>query len=754
MKEKSVKVIVTLGPATHTETDLRKIKDKGVDFVRVNMSHSSIEDLRYFVDLSIKVGIPFIVDTEGSQVRTGNMKEEVISLKENDEVRIHVDHITGDTRNICLRPLCVIDQLEEGDLIHIDFDTVILRVADVSCLSSKNYIITKAIAGGKLGQNKAVTIDPRLSKKLTLPPLTQKDHQSIGIGLERGVKYIAVSFVRSGACIDHIRTVSKNSMKIISKIECVDALENLDEIIEKSDFLLIDRGDLSKEISIAKIPFAQKLILHKSLKKKKGVFVATNLLETMIDENKPTRAEVHDVIASISDGAYGLTLAAETAIGKHPMACINMINQLIQHSKMRVGLEKPGNIDGFIKKLEDSNYLLDHEAGSLLVPPHGGKLVSCVAEKIPDQEYLDALTKIEINSTIQMDVEQIAIGSFSPLEGFMGEKDFNSVIDTMRLSSGIIWPLPIVLDISLKEARNISVGQDVALTDEGGRIMAILRVEEKYGFNKKNTIKKIYGILSDGHPGVRMAKEMKPVLLGGKITLLQKRISQTKEYELTPRQVRKLFTERGWVNVVGFHTRNVIHKCHEFIQMKALEQEHCDGLFVHPAIGQKKLGDFHAEYIIKSYELMMKKFYPEKEVIFATFAVSSRYAGPREALFTAICRKNFGCSHFIVGRDHTGVKDFYRPNSSQDIFDEFPDLGVKIIKFSEVLYSDALQKYVHQKDKSKSSFLNVNYISGTQVREMLKKGEMPPEWFMRPEISEMILDSVNNGEEVFVAGGE
>ncbi|MDZ4221407.1 MAG: adenylyl-sulfate kinase, partial [Patescibacteria group bacterium] len=252
------------------------------------------------------------------------------------------------------------------------------------------------------------------------------------------------------------------------------------------------------------------------------------------------------------------------------------------------------------------------------------------------------------------------------------------------------------------------------------------------------------------HPGVRWINSLNPVLLGGKISLIRRRESEHKEYELTPRQVRRMFEERGWSRVVGFHTRNVIHKSHEFIQLEAMRRANADGLFVHPVIGKKKPGDFHAKYIIGAYEQMVKHFYPRDKVVFATYATFSRYAGPREAIFTALCRKNFGCSHFVVGRDHTGVGDFYHPKASHEIFDRFSDLGIEPIRFDKVFYSNKLHAHVHEADDTAHSEEEKMHISGTQARKMFEQGERPPEWFMRLEISEMIISSVARGEEVFV----
>jgi ATP sulfurylase len=243
-----------------------------------------------------------------------------------------------------------------------------------------------------------------------------------------------------------------------------------------------------------------------------------------------------------------------------------------------------------------------------------------------------------------------------------------------------------------------------------------------------------------------MAKELKPFFLGGKIDLLNRKSSEYKEYELTPKQTRRLFEEKGWARIVGFHTRNVIHRSHEFIQLEAMKQGSCDGMLVHPVVGKKKPGDYVTKYIINSYERMQESFYPKGKVIFATFVTYSRYAGPREAVFTALCRKNFGCSHFIIGRDHTGVGNYYQPYASQKIFDELPDLGIKIVPFKEVFYSSDIENYVHASEAPEA----YSAISGTQAREMLKKGEFPPSWFMRPEISEMVIAGLKTGDKVFI----
>ena len=496
------KIITTLGPSTNTYDKISMIKDKGVDFVRINMSHSNINDLIYFIELSKKVEIPFIIDTEGSQVRTGDLSSENIFYKENDIIRLYKKEIAGNKKEITLRPWQIIEQLEEGDILFVDFDTLVMRISNIS--TRKNgYIEASIISSGNLGKNKGVVIDPRMEKKFDIPNLTQKDIEAIQLGLIENIGHVAVSFVRNAESVKEVRKISKNKMKIISKIECKDALENLDDIISESDYLLIDRGDLSKEIPIEKIPFTQKLIINRANNANKKVFVATNLLESMISNRKPTRAEVHDIINTIVDGAHGLTLAAETAIGKYPIGCINMLNKIINHSNLVINADEIRNKEKiFVHHLEENNYLLDEENSSSMVKPHGGKLVNRFYKNFFNKNDLKSLKKIQLNKNQLLDIEQIAIGGFSPLEGFMVKSELESVLNTLRLPNGIIWPIPILLDIDKGE--NIIEGDTVALLDETNDFVGTIEVKEKYYYDKKILSEKLYGSTDFKHPGVNI----------------------------------------------------------------------------------------------------------------------------------------------------------------------------------------------------------------------------------------------------------
>ncbi len=318
MAAKKIQIIVTLGPAARTSEDLLRMKEKGVDFVRINMSHSTTDDLRAAIALAKEVDIPFIVDTEGSQVRTGRLAENRIGFEVGDIVRLYHKPIVGNRTQLNLTPGFVTEKLSPGDMLYCDFDSLVICVSEVLTLEKQGYVTGRVISAGTLGSNKGVYIDTASGLSLDMPPLTPKDYESIAIGLAEGVGYVAASFMRSRDAVEEVRRASEGKMRIISKIECIDGLKNLDEIIDASDMLLVDRGDLSKEIFLNRIPFTQKIIVHRARRKGKPVVVATNFLESMVQNRTPTRAEIHDIESSITDGAAGLTLAAETAIGKYP----------------------------------------------------------------------------------------------------------------------------------------------------------------------------------------------------------------------------------------------------------------------------------------------------------------------------------------------------------------------------------------------------------------------------------------------------
>jgi len=724
------------------------MKDKQVDFVRVNMSHSSLSELEHFIKLSKQVGIPFVVDTEGSQIRTGELNCEAIFLKEGELVKLHSSPIIGSKSEFSLKPKEIMSKLELGDLIHVDFDGVTLRVVDKSKLS-EGYLFVVVISSGHLFPNKSVVVDPVTPRNFNLPILSQKDLEALKVSIRENINYVAFSYVHSGSDIDNLRNLVGKRMKIISKIECSDALINLDKIIEKSDYLLIDRGDLSKEVPSEKIPFIQMYILSKCKAQKKGVFIATNLLESMVDNSRPTRAEIQDITSTILDGAYGLTLSAETAIGKHPISCVNTMSRVIKHIETVPQVKEISDsriVD--YEKLLTTDYFINNYLTSASVKPHGGRLIDRTVSTY-DHSEISHLPKIHINRDSEMDVVQIATGAFSPLEGFMNEDDLYLVLDKMKLSNGCIWPLPIVLDVDKKDVNKISVGGECLLIGYRNRPLATLRVEQVYGNDKKVLARKVYGTEDPQHPGVARIISKKPFLVAGKVTLLNRTVSEMSQYELTPLQLRKLFIEKGWEKIAGFHTRNVPHRGHEYILLKSIEDQFCDGILLHPVIGSKKKGDFQSKCILKSYEMLMLNHLPQDRFVLSAFNTYSHYAGPREAIFTAICRKNYGCTHFIVGRDHTGVASYFGSKDSQKVFHKIKDLGIEILLFDEIIYSKKRKTYF-EFGLSDNKAINGQRISGSGFREFISRSELPPSWYAREDVSNMLLDSISNGEEVFV----
>jgi len=671
--------------------------------------------------------VPICLDTEGAQIRTSYIPGNELILRENDTISINKHNVPGDCPHICLNPDYVLDQLKIGDLLNIDFNSVVAQVTQ----KSGDGLSARILIGGHIGINKAVTV---FNRNIIMPPLTQKDYQALALGQELGIKHVALSFANQGADVDEIRKHTTSGALVISKIESLKGLKNLREITEKSDALLIDRGDLSRELSIESIPYYQKYIISQAVRKKKKVYVATNLLESMVKAPVPTRAEVNDIFNTLRDGADGLVLAAETAIGSYPVHSVMMINKMMrQFSMYSSGMS--------VGQHRDSESLL-------LIEPHGGRLVNRFQA---DHEglKLDALRSIDVDITVLMSAEQIALGTYSPLEGFMTKKEVESVLRDYRLPNGVVWPLPIVLQVGKGIAKGMTYGETVKLKlKDSDDVFALLHVEEIYSYNLQTMAQDTFGTNDDKHPGVALLKRRGEYFLGGKIDLLKRLPSAFKHYELAPNQTRRLFSAKGWSKIVGFHTRNVIHRAHEHIQMQALNREHCDGLFIHPVIGPKKSGDFSADTILKSYERMLAgNFYPEGRVLLGAFQNYSRYCGPREAVFTALCRKNFGCSHFIVGRDHTGVGNYYEPDEAQKLFERIGDIGIVPIFFNEQRYCELCDDYV---DECPHGNQRILAISGTRAREALSLGKKPPSWFMREEISQTISQSLCEGKEVFV----
>jgi sulfate adenylyltransferase len=379
--------------------------------------------------------------------------------------------------------------------------------------------------------------------------------------------------------------------------------------------------------------------------------------------------------------------------------------------------------------------------------PHGLKLVNRLLDTRQRQDILSRkgkLLAIDIDHDIAREVENIAFGVYSPLEGFLCEEDFKSVLYKKRLANGIAWTIPIVLDLTVEQAEQVLEDTQVLLCFEK-RPIAVLSVEEKYKFDKEEYAQNVYGTLNGEHPGVKRTAMMKEILVSGKIDLLDSLESEFENFLLRPKETRVLFKEKGWVDIAAFQTRNVPHVGHEYVQKAALTL--VDGLFINPLIGPKKKGDFLDDVIIKSYKTLIDNYYLKGNVVMSILQTHMRYAGPREAIHHAIMRKNFGCTHFIVGRDHAGVGNFYHPFAAHQIFDEFPDLGIIPLFFKSFFKCTRCNSVVNDKICPHPQEFQVQF-SGTKIRELLSRGELPPEELMRPEVAKVIVDSKN----IFVGG--
>lgn len=372
------------------------------------------------------------------------------------------------------------------------------------------------------------------------------------------------------------------------------------------------------------------------------------------------------------------------------------------------------------------------------IAPHGGSLINRVTSQDQKQDFLakgESLPRVQLDHRATSDLEMIAIGGFSPLTGFMGQADYENVVNHMHLDNGLPWSIPVTLSVDEDVANTVKMGDFVRLDDPTGKFVGVLELTEKYTYDKTQESIQVYKTDEAKHPGVKVVLDQGAVNLAGPIWLLERQAHPLfPTYQIDPAASRQLFRERGWQTIVGFQTRNPIHRAHEYIQKCALET--VDGLFLHPLVGATKSDDIPADVRMRCYEIMMEHYFPENRVILAINPAAMRYAGPREAIFHALVRKNYGCTHFIVGRDHAGVGDYYGTYDAQYIFDSLDAqaLGIRPMKFEHAFYCQKTQSMATTKT-SPSGPEDRIHLSGTKVREMLRRGELPPPEFSRPEVA-------------------
>jgi sulfate adenylyltransferase len=387
-------------------------------------------------------------------------------------------------------------------------------------------------------------------------------------------------------------------------------------------------------------------------------------------------------------------------------------------------------------------------AGDAISAHGGGELVDLKApsgERDATIRHAATLASVTLGARELADLEMLASGAFSPLTGFMGEADYVGSRDAMRLESGIPWSVPITLGVEEAQASALAAGREIALADETGRRLAILKVSEVYRVDRQREAEAVFGTGDPAHPGVKNVVSMPVFCLAGRVTLLDEIPGLTfLEYRLEPRQTRAAFAARGWKKIVAFQTRNPTHRAHEYIQKAALEI--CDGLLLHPLVGETKGDDVPAAVRMETYKVLLDLYYPKDRAMLSVMPAYMRYGGPREAILHAIVRRNYGCTHFIVGRDHAGVGNYYGSYDAQKIFERFApqEMGITPLMFENTFFCRhcaAMASYKTCPHGDEDRLI----LSGTKVREMLRAGQSPPPEFTRPEIAAILVRAMRNG---------
>lgn len=377
------------------------------------------------------------------------------------------------------------------------------------------------------------------------------------------------------------------------------------------------------------------------------------------------------------------------------------------------------------------------------VTAHGGKLIQRIVPKEKRDAWLDraaTLPRLRVSEAVASDILCIAIGAFSPLQGFMNPADYHSVLQEMRLTDGTIWSLPIVLPVPEERVNELKQSTHLVLYREENELLAVMELESLYDVDPIHEAHRIFQTTDTAHPGVARLFRQSSMYAGGKIWLISEpNLGENQTYAYSPKETRQIFAEKGWKKIVGFQTRNPVHRAHEYIQKSALET--VDGLFLHPLVGETKTDDVPAQIRIKSYQVLLEKYYPQDRVFLGVFPAAMRYAGPREAIFHAVVRKNYGCTHFIVGRDHAGVGNFYGTYDAQNIFNQFAEeeLGIIPLCFEHSFYCKKCESMSSLKTCPHGEEEHVT-LSGTQVRKMLQRGLTPPPEFTRPEVARVLIE--------------
>jgi pyruvate kinase len=626
----------TLGPASLNDRVIGRLEELGVSLFRLNLSHTRIELLEGILDfIQARTAVPVSLDTEGAQIRTAELAAGRIALRESDTVRVPHDPVPGDATAFNLHPPGIARQLRVGDLIKLDAE-VLTRVVG----SEGDVVVLRVLHGGEIGQNKAVTV---LERDIAMPVMTEKDRRALAIGRRHNVQHVALSFANRAADVDEVRALLGPGVTLTSKIECLNGLRNLAEIAARSDALLIDRGDLSRQVGIEKVPSLQKDIIGVCRAVGRKVYVATNLLESMITSSHPTRAEVNDSFNTLMDGADGLVLAAETAIGSHPVAAVEMLRKVI-------------------REYEDQRRLRRAPPGRSLAGRHGNLLDDPEARRV-GRAASRGLRTLRVTEADLFDCVQLALGAYAPLTGFMGSRELESVLDKHRLLDGSPWTLPVVLCVPESALAGVASGDRVALAGPQGDPGAVLDVAELYSCDLEELALKWFGTISAEHPCVARLRRGGRIFVAGRARLVERSLGLQGPEAPSPSQLRSIFALKGWSKVVGVHVEQASPRLHEYVRILDLPGVHADGAYV-GLVDPPREADLGA---------------PAGRLLFGASFLRPRHAGPRETVFNALCYRNLGCSHFVVERSYRRIDGFHEDARTRELFENLGDLGIEPI---------------------------------------------------------------------------
>lgn len=644
-------ILCTLGPSSMNDKVIPRLEELGVSLFRINLSHTKLDDLPRLIEyVKSRTKVPVCLDSEGAQIRTGDLAPRVIQVRENDRIRCHRDRVPGDRSNINLYPLEIVDALRVGDLISIDFNSVLTQVVS----RGSGYADLRVLHGGQIGQNRAVTVE----RDIVMPPLTAKDAAALTIGRQMGITHVALSFANTPGDVDAMRSVAGPHVFLISKIESLNGLRHIDAIAAKSEALLIDRGDLSRQVPIEQIPAVQKAIIKRGKDANVRVYVATNLLESMVSTGTPTRAEVNDIYNTLLDGVDGLVLAAETAIGKYPIDCVRMVAKLIHEFE---------SADRWATSLEPTRPL------SFLPTPHGGQLV--LRDRLSlDRSELLSLKLLRVSEEVLIDCENLATGVYSPLSGFMDAETLRCVLKDNRLPGGEAWTMPIALQVSREDALGLKVGDRIVLADKSNRSRALLDLRHIHFLDLESVLEDWFQTSSRNHPGVARLLQAGSALLGGDVQLVEGSGASSRPFALTPAQCRFVFTYKGWQRVIGLQPGAVPRGVVEGVRWNDLESTHADGVYLCAAVD----GDEPVTAVtLGTYETTLASSgYPHDKVLVGNGWSYPRFAGPREAVFDAICSKNRGCSYALINLGGQLNERREAEKRVRSLFDALDGIGV------------------------------------------------------------------------------